>query len=127
MPGVVVDGQDVVAVYRATLAAVDRARAGHGPTLIEAKTYRFHEHAYGLRLSRDYIEPETVQGWREDFDPLVAFQRRLTTWGALSSQDQEALRAEVEAEVEAAVAFARDSPFPTPDRAYVDIYAEQEP
>jgi pyruvate dehydrogenase E1 component alpha subunit len=126
IPGVVVDGQDVVAVYRATREAVERARRGDGPTLLEAKTYRFHEHAYGLRLSREYLPQETVQAWRADFDPVAIFRRRLTAWGVLSSQQQDAIDAAVGEEVSAAVAFARESPFPPPEAAYVDVYAEEE-
>ena len=123
VPGVVVDGQDVVAVYRATRAAVERARAGEGPTLVEAKTYRFHEHAYGLRLSSEYLDPKTVQGWRDEHDPIPAFQARLGAWNVVPAAQQEAIRASVQAEVDEAVAFARESPFPPPEAAYADVYA----
>lgn len=126
MPGVVVDGQDVVACYQATRAAVDRARRGDGPSLIEAKTYRFHEHAYGLKVPEPYIEEEVVEGWRSDHDPLALFEARLDRWGILPAPEREAIRAAAEADVEAAVEFARSSPDPDPREAYTDVYADME-
>lgn len=124
MPGVVVDGQDVLACYRATQEAVARARRGQGPTLIEAKTYRFHEHAYGMHVPEPYIPEEVVIAWREDHDPVALFERRLDAWGILSGERRAAIAAAVEAEVQAAVAFARESPVPDPAEAYTDVYAE---
>jgi pyruvate dehydrogenase E1 component alpha subunit len=127
MPGVVVDGQDVVASYRATKEAVERARRGEGPSLIEAKTYRFHEHAYGLKLSAPYLEAETVQTWRDTRDPIVHFEQRLEAWGLIGADERAALRAAVQSEVDAAVAFARESPYPAPEQAWADLYSEQAP
>jgi pyruvate dehydrogenase E1 component alpha subunit len=127
MPGVVVDGQDVVAVYAATRDAVARARAGEGPSLVEAKTYRFHEHAYGLKLSAPYLEAETVQTWRDTRDPIVHFEQRLEAWGLIGADERAALRAAVQSEVDAAVAFARESPYPAPEQAWADLYSEQAP
>jgi acetoin:2,6-dichlorophenolindophenol oxidoreductase subunit alpha len=127
MPGFVVDGQDVVATYRTTVEAVERARAGIGPTLIEAKTYRFHEHAYGLRLPQEYLDPAAVRSWRDRFDPIELFEHRLAGWGLLQPEEHAAIRSEVAAEVDAAVEFARTSPFPPPEDAYRDIYADEAP
>lgn len=127
IPGVVVDGQDVVATYRVTRAAVERARAGGGPSLVEAKTYRFHEHAYGLRLKHEYLDPATVQRWRDEHDPIVGFERQSIACGVLTADEQATIRTEVEREVAVAVAFARESPFPPPEAAYADIYADTEP
>jgi pyruvate dehydrogenase E1 component alpha subunit len=123
IPGVVVDGQDVVATYRATTEAVARARAGLGPSLIEAKTYRFHEHAYGLRLKQEYLDPEVVKGWRESFDPLELFERRLDEWDLLPAEERAGIRAAVEGEVAEAVEFARESPYPPAEDAYKDIFS----
>jgi pyruvate dehydrogenase E1 component alpha subunit len=123
MPGVVVDGQDVVACFEATQAAVARARAGVGPTLIEAKTYRFHEHAYGLKVKEAYIEETTLQAWRETVDPVVLFERRLAAGDVLDVDARAAIRAEVQAEVDDAVQFALDSPYPDPQDAWKDVYA----
>jgi TPP-dependent pyruvate/acetoin dehydrogenase alpha subunit len=126
MPGVIVDGQDVVASYRATKEAVGRARRGEGPSLIEAKTYRFHEHAYGLKLPQPYLEDEVVEGWRAEQDPIVFFERRLDAWSVLPAAERDAIRAAAKADVDAAVQFARESPFPDPNQAYTDIYADTE-
>ena len=99
---------------------------GLGPTLIEAKTYRFHEHAYGLRLSQRVPRARRrSSGWRDEFDPIELFERRLTAWALLSPAEQAAIRVEVTAEVAAAVEFARTSPFPPPEDAYRDIFADE--
>ncbi|HET9185858.1 MAG TPA: thiamine pyrophosphate-dependent enzyme, partial [Solirubrobacterales bacterium] len=126
MPGVVVDGQDVVACYRATREAVERARRGEGPSLIEAKTYRFHEHAYGLKVPQPYIADEVVEGWREEHDPIALFEARLDAWGVLPAEERAEVRAAAQADVDAAVEFARESPFPDPSQAYTDLYADTE-
>jgi TPP-dependent pyruvate/acetoin dehydrogenase alpha subunit len=123
MPGVVVDGQDVVAVHRATVEAVRRARLGEGPTLIEAKTYRFHEHAYGLNVPQPYRDQATVDEWHRTVDPLALFAPRLVAWGLATDEDLAGLHAAVQAEVDDAVRFAKDSPYPEPDVAYADVYA----
>jgi pyruvate dehydrogenase E1 component alpha subunit len=126
MPGVVVDGQDVLAVYRATREAVERARAGDGPSLIEAKTYRFHEHAYGLVLPRPYRDQSVVDKWFETVDPVTLFHERLLAWGLATESELTALRDSVKSEVDDAVEFARESPFPPPEAAYTDLYAPSE-
>ncbi|MFD2349624.1 thiamine pyrophosphate-dependent dehydrogenase E1 component subunit alpha [Nonomuraea ferruginea] len=74
MPGVTVDGQDPVATYEAVSAAVARARRGEGPSLVEAKTYRFHEHAYGLRVKNSYRDQSEVDVWRQERDPIDLFR-----------------------------------------------------
>jgi TPP-dependent pyruvate/acetoin dehydrogenase alpha subunit len=123
MPGVTVDGQDVLAVYRATRDAVSRARAGDGPSLVEAKTYRFHEHAYGLVVPQPYRDQSVVDSWFSTVDPLSLFHTRLLDWGVLSSAELSSLRDAVQAEVDAAVEFAKSSPYPPPEAAYADVYA----
>ncbi|WP_210716610.1 thiamine pyrophosphate-dependent dehydrogenase E1 component subunit alpha [Amycolatopsis acididurans] len=124
MPGTVVDGQDVLAVYRATRDAVRRARAGDGPSLVEAKTYRFHEHAYGLVVPQPYRDQKVVESWFDTVDPITLFHRRLLDWKVATEARLQALRDEVQSEVDAAVEFARRSPFPPPEAAYTDIYSE---
>jgi TPP-dependent pyruvate/acetoin dehydrogenase alpha subunit len=123
MPGVVVDGQDVLAVYRATRDAVTRARSGEGPSLVEAKTYRFHEHAYGLVVPRPYRDQSVVDRWFDTVDPITLFHDRLIAWSVATDADLTALRDEVSAEVREAVEFAKASPFPPPEAAYADLYA----
>ncbi|GAA4527350.1 MULTISPECIES: thiamine pyrophosphate-dependent dehydrogenase E1 component subunit alpha [Nonomuraea] len=122
MPGVTVDGQDPVATYEAVSAAVARARRGEGPSLVEAKTYRFHEHAYGLRVKNSYRDQSEVDVWRQERDPIDLFRRRLLDEGLADEAAVEALDSEVRAEVAAAVEFARDSPYPEPEEAYRDLY-----
>lgn len=127
MPGEVVDGQDVLACYRATTQAVARARRGDGPSLVEAKTYRFHEHAYGLRVAEPYRDEDEVTRWTAERDPIPLFERQLVAWGVADADTLAAVRAEVTAEVEAAVAFARESPYPEPGEAWTDVYAPTPP
>ena len=109
IPGVVVDGMDVRAVYGAATEAVGRARAGGGPTLIEAKTFRFEGHAGAGRGG--HRDPEALQAWRER-DPIVLLGKSLAEEGLMSAAEQEDLRAEVEAEVEQAVETAKAAAFP---------------
>ena len=122
MPGHVVDGQDVLAVYEVTAQAVARARAGEGPTLIEAKTYRFNEHAAGLN-HLNYRDEEEIERWRKR-DPLVLFRARLTDEALLSVDKVATIDAEVEAEVAAAVRFGLDSPLPDPAEAFDHVFVD---
>jgi pyruvate dehydrogenase E1 component alpha subunit len=124
MPGVVVDGQDVLACYRASRDAVARARAGEGPSLIEAKTYRFHEHAYGLAVPVPYRDQAEVDRWPATVDPITLFVERLRGWGLADDAVIDEVRSGVEADVAHAVEFARESPYPPPEAAYADLYAD---
>lgn len=126
MPGVTVDGQDVLAVFRATRDAVGRARSGQGPSLVEAKTYRFHEHAYGLVLPQSYRDQSVVDSWFDTVDPITLFHDRLLRWGVLTAEQLQRVHDEVRSEVDAAVEFARNSPYPAPESAYTDVYAPSE-
>lgn len=124
MEGVrVQDGQDVLAVFEATKAAVDKARAGDGPSLVEVVTYRFHEHSEGLRLGTDYRDADEKATWLER-DPIVLFRRHLVATGVATEEEMDALEAEVLAEVDAAVAFTDASPYPDPSVAFADLYTE---
>jgi len=112
IPGVAVDGMDVMAVYEVAQEAVTRARAGEGPTLIEAKTYRFEAHCGGgLPAHQDPQELER----RRKHDPITALERKLVEDGVMTSDQQEQMRAEVLAEMDTAVEFAEKSPFPATD------------
>jgi TPP-dependent pyruvate/acetoin dehydrogenase alpha subunit len=109
MPGTVMDGNDVDAVQTAVTAAVARARAGEGPSLLEAKTYRILGHSRGdLRL---YRTREEEAAWAAR-DPITRAADRLLQAGALTADGWAALQAEVEAEVDDAERFARESPLP---------------
>ena len=109
MPGKVVDGQDVLAVYDTVADAVARARSGAGPTLIESKTYRFTSHAGAGRGAHN--NPDELDEWVKR-DPIALFERRLCADGTMTADEQEALKDEVLAEVEDAASFAQASPFP---------------
>lgn len=122
MPGVVVDGQDVLAVHEATAEAVARARAGEGPTLIEAKTYRYDEHAAGLNPLH-YRTEEEIERWRER-DPIVLFRARLAEEDLLSADRLAAIEAEAEADVADAIRFGRESPLPDPIEAFDHVFVD---
>ncbi len=112
IPGIAVDGMDAMAVYEVAREAVTRARAGEGPTLIEAKTYRFEAHCGGgLPAHQD---PEELAK-RRKHDPITTFERKLVDEGVMTADDQEQMRAQVLAEMDAAVEFAKHSPFPSVD------------
>jgi len=121
--GVIVDGQDVTAVYDVTFAAVQRARLGAGPTLIEAKTYRFDEHQVGLNVLGDpYRASSEVQSYVQNRDPLVIFKRVLID-GGLSESELRAIEQEVVDAVAQAIEFAQQSRLPNPDDVYEFMYA----
>ena len=120
------DGQDVLAVYEATSRAVERARRGEGPTLVEVVTYRFHEHSEGLRLGVDYRDAAEKEAWLQR-DPIVLFAEHLVASGVATTQELDELAASVLDEVEAAVAFTDASPFPDPAIAFADLYTEPTP
>lgn len=122
MPGHVVDGQDALVVHAVMKTAVERARAGEGPTLIEAKTYRFMEHAHGLNHV-NYRAAEEIERWRER-DPLTLFRQAMAEREILSPPELDACVSEVTDEVAEAVRFARESPVPDPQDAYRHIYAD---
>jgi acetoin:2,6-dichlorophenolindophenol oxidoreductase subunit alpha len=121
IPGTVVDGQDPVAVHHAVTVAAERARAGGGPSIVEALTYRYREHAEGLRLS-PYRSAEELAEWQQR-DPVALFRSRLIDAGHATMEALDALDADVVAEVEAAVRFARESPVPEPAAAFDDYWA----
>jgi pyruvate dehydrogenase E1 component alpha subunit len=120
MPGVVIDGQDVVAVYKATAAAVERARRGEGPSLIEAKTYRFRGHYEGD--PQPYRSKEEVERWKQR-DPLVILTKQIVDGGAATQKDLDQIKENVRKEVDAAFEEYRHAPKPSPDRLFEYIYA----
>ena len=124
IPGVTVDGQDALAVHAVVSAAVARARNGEGPTLIEAKTYRFHEHADGQGIPGDYRSEAEIEAWRHR-DPLRIHRERLLADGTLDEPGVVKIEDEVRAELETAVAFAKQSAFPPKRAAFTDLYATE--
>lgn len=123
MPGTAVDGQDVLAVYEAACAAVARARRGDGPTLIEAKTYRFDEHCIPLLIyGPPYRSPDEIDYNRTQRDPISLFQQTLLKAG-ISEAELSAIDEEVSQTVTEAVRFAEDSPLPVSAELHEYIYA----
>ena len=120
MPGVVVDGQDVVAVFGAVSDAVSRARSGKGPSLVEAKTYRYCDHQEDCEFA-PYRSQEEIKDWRLR-DPIEIFVTRLKSSGQLRQREYEAIKAEVQSELEAAVVFAKSSPSPEKSELFADVF-----
>jgi len=123
MPGVVVDGQDVVAVWETTDAAVRRARAGAGPSLIECKTYRYYGHHQGDDPRR-YRTAEEEQAAR-DRDCIKRFREWTTTENLLTPAELDAIEAANRALLDEAVAFAEASPLPEAGELYTDVYVPE--
>jgi 2-oxoisovalerate dehydrogenase E1 component len=122
LPGVSVDGNDVIAVYEVAGQAVQRARAGQGPTLVECKTYRTRAHSEGMR-DGGYRTQEEIDGWKAR-DPLGRFAEQLRAGDVAHVDELAALEAEVEGEVAAAAETARNSPWPDPATVLDHVYAE---
>lgn len=122
VPGVEVDGNDVLAVYEAAREAVDRARSGDGPTLIEAKTYRLTAHSSDDD-DRRYRDREEVERWRER-DPIVRYERYLEEIGLLDEDKKEELQDSVDETVAEASDYAERAPHADPGEALTGVYAE---
>jgi TPP-dependent pyruvate/acetoin dehydrogenase alpha subunit len=121
MPGVIADGNDVLDVLRIAAEAVARARAGDGPTLIEAKTYRHRGHYEGDMGA--YRPPEEVAHWLAR-DPILTFGAHLVAEHGVGQGELDAVAAEVEQTLEKASAFAEASAHPSPEEALEDVYRE---
>ena len=119
IPGVSVDGQDLEAVHDATGEAVDRARAGGGPTLIEARTYRFYGHSLGDK--EEYRTREEVGEWRDERDPIRLFGTYMRERQWMGDDEDEAIQASVKVEIEKSVAFAEASPLPDANDVATDV------
>jgi TPP-dependent pyruvate/acetoin dehydrogenase alpha subunit len=121
MTGVIVDGMDVIAVHEAAVEAVERARTGGGPSLIEAKTYRFYNHHGVQNLGLKYRSDDEVAMWKQR-DPIFTLEDRMIENKAATRDQFDAIWAELRAGIEAAIAFADESPYPTPDQIMVGVY-----
>ena len=128
IPGVLVDGQDVIAMYEAVTVAVARARAGDGPSLIEGRTYRYYEHSLGLnRIVRaPYRDDEEVEHWKAR-DPIKIHKERLLSQDIATQAEIDQLEQEVMQQIDEAVEFARQSPYPEPSALFEDMYANPIP
>ena len=120
MPGVVVDGMDVFAVYDAAGEAVKRARNGDGPTLLELKTYRYHGH-FHADVPENYRTKEEESDWK-DRDSIETFQDRVIKANQLTDKELKEIRDNIDNEMIEAVDFALNSPMPDMDELYKDVY-----
>src|SRR5579864_2899670 len=118
-PGITVDGNDVVAVYRVAREAMERARQGDGPTLIECKTYRWYGHSE-IDPAK-YRAPEEVEYWKAK-DPIPAMERYLTERGIWSDVWKQELTAGFNKEIDEAIEFAESSPYPEPEECLDHVY-----
>lgn len=123
IPGVVVDGNDAEAVAAASAEAIDRARHGDGPILLEAKTYRWYGHAINNPASAIGRDEAEIAAWKAK-DPIPRLEQRLLG-DALASEDElQVIRAAVTEELEESIRFAEASPSPSPEDALLDVYTE---
>ena len=120
LPGKIVDGQDVTAVYDAAIEAVARARSGKGPTLLECKTYRFRGHCGVWGDPRD---PEEIAKWQKR-DPVSMFAQIIVDEGLATEEQLQDMERMLEKELDAAVEIAENSPSPKLEEATTDVYAE---
>jgi 2-oxoisovalerate dehydrogenase E1 component alpha subunit len=125
MPGVVVDGQDVLEVYRVTREAADLARSGGGPTLIEAKTHRLTSHSSDDD-QRVYRESGELEKEAED-DVIPRFRQQLLASGILDGAQEKAIRAELGKIIDAATQAAEEAPYPSAEETYLNVYGEGPP
>ena len=121
-PGYVVDGNDVLAVNEAMEKAVERARAGEGPTILELKTYRKYGHSRNDACG--YRPKEEEKEWLEDRDPIKTFRARLLEEGVATEEELVAIEEAVDEAIDDSVEFAKNSPFPTLESALEDVYAD---
>lgn len=120
IPGLIVDGNDVEAIYAVTKEAVDRARAGGGPTLIECKTMRMMGHA--IHDGAEYVPRELLETW-EKRDPVALFERRLLEQGLADEAEIDEIKHRCAVEVADAIEFAEQSPMPDPTTVTDGVYA----
>lgn len=123
MPGVIVDGNDVLAVFDEAHKAYDRARNGEGPTLLECKTYRWRNHSE--RDPRDLRPVEEIKEWKERC-PIIRYEKYLLENGITDEKGLNIIREKVKEEVEDAIKYAEESPFPPGEEALLNVYCEKE-
>lgn len=122
MPGVIVDGNDVLEVYKATLKAVNRARAGEGPTLIECKTYRWRGHHEGdPNQGQRYRTKDEINAWKEKC-PIKRLMKKLIKDDAKVEKKLKLIDQQINQEIDDAIEYSNSSPFPSIEEMYEDIY-----
>jgi len=120
-PGVIVDGNDVLDVYKSTLEAVNRAKEGLGPTLLEAKTYRWSAHFYGRKT--DYRPKEEEEIW-EKRDPIKLFKLKLQKMDICDDDGFNTIELQINEEMEDAAKYAIESPYPKPESIFDDVLTD---
>ena len=121
IPGRIVDGNDVLAVYAETRHSLERARTGLGPSIIEAKTMRMHGHSDAD--TPWYVPKNEIEDWRR-LDPIDRFERLLRDANVLDDKSRAAVESRISDEIESDLRFALDSPFPPPEAAVQAVYAK---
>lgn len=122
IPGVVVDGNDVIAVYEAAVEAVKRARKGQGPTLLECKTYRHRGHTEG-DPGTAYRSKEEIEEWKKK-DPIPRFEKKLLQGKVMTKKKMESIKTAITEELEAGERFAEESPYPETSDIMTDVYVD---
>ena len=120
IPGIAADGNDVIAVYQAVAEAVARARKGEGPTIVECKTYRWHGHTEGD--PQTYKPKEEAEEWLKK-DPIPRFRKKLVEMRVLTEKEADEIQQEMLEELDKAVKFAEESPFPAPEETLENVFA----
>ncbi|MBI5878553.1 MAG: thiamine pyrophosphate-dependent dehydrogenase E1 component subunit alpha [Chloroflexi bacterium] len=121
IPGLIVDGNDFFAVFTAASEAVERARAGGGPTLIECKTMRMRGHAIHDNMA--YVPPELIAEWQAR-DPIIRFEEQMRARGQLDEGALEEMIGQIETDIDDALAFADQAPYPDPATLRFGVYAD---
>ena len=120
IPGVAVDGNDVLAVYEAVGKAVAQARKGEGPSLVECHTYRWHGHTEGDPQA--YRTKDEVEEWKKK-DPIAKFEKHLVENSVLTQKEADKIKQDMLEEMDKAVDFAESSPPPAPEETLEDVFA----
>jgi TPP-dependent pyruvate/acetoin dehydrogenase alpha subunit len=123
LPGEIVDGNDILAVWDASTRAIERARAGHGPSLIECKTFRMTGHS--AHDDAGYVPQDLFDFWLER-DPITRYERFLTDRGLMSPAEIEEMQHRINQEIDDAIQVAENDPFPEPEDCLKGVYFEEE-
>jgi TPP-dependent pyruvate/acetoin dehydrogenase alpha subunit len=122
IPGEIVDGNDILAVYDSAKRAIDRARAGEGPSLIEYKTFRMTGHS--AHDDAGYVPPELFEEWKQK-DPIVRFEKTLLDEGVVTKERLEEMQRECVSIIDDAVDWAEKQPYPAPEDVTKDVYGDR--
>lgn len=120
--GITIDGNDIIEVINTTYDAIEKARAGKGPTLVEALTYRWKGHSKSD--AKKYRTREEEEDWRENKDPIKLAEERFIAAGIFTKEEALQLKENAKKVIEDAVIFAENSPKPTAEELYTDVYAD---